>query len=65
MILSRTVTFSRELHYPGDCRDIIGQVVGPTMLGEFYAVAETDYDPAADRTTARLRFATSEEAGSR
>lgn len=31
-----------ELNYPGDCRDIEGQVVGPNWLGEFFVIRETE-----------------------
>lgn len=49
-----------ELHYPGDLRGKIeGQVVGPNLFGEYFVIAETDYDD--NRTTARVRFATSKD----
>jgi hypothetical protein len=47
------------LHYRGDLSGRIeGQVVGPTMAGEWLAVDETSYDPEVGLTTARLRYAT-------
>ena len=48
-------------HYRGDTSSTVGQVVGPTMAGEFLVVDEVDYDAAADRSTARFRYATTED----
>lgn len=51
-----------KLNYPGDLRgQIEGQVVGPNLLGEWFVIAETEYDEASDRTTAKVRYATTED----
>lgn len=51
-----------RLHYRGDLRGRIeGQVVGPNRMGEWFVIAATDYNPDTDRTTARVRFATTED----
>lgn len=41
--------------YPGDCRGILGEVMGPNLLREYLVAVETSYDSAADRT--RVGFA--------
>jgi len=55
---------TRKLHYPGDCSDIAGQVVGPNWLREFYRISAASYDPATDTTTAELTDARKLPAGS-
>lgn len=30
------------LHYPGDTTDVVGQVVGPNWLGEFYVAVDAE-----------------------
>ncbi len=45
----------RHLTYHGDCRDAVGQVMGPNTLNEWLLVVEASYDKRADRT--RLGFA--------
>jgi hypothetical protein len=51
-----------RLHYRGDLTGRIeGQVVGPNLFGELFVIAATEYDPGTDRTTARVRFATTED----
>lgn len=48
-----------RLHYPGDLRGKIeSQVVGPNLLREYFVILETTYDATADKTTARVAFAT-------
>lgn len=51
----------RQLNYPGDCRDIVGQVVGPTLLGQWLTIISADYDAERDVTEATLRPATHAE----
>lgn len=46
------------LTYPGDTRDTVGQLVGPTLAGEILVVDEAVYDPAAHVTRCRFRYAT-------
>lgn len=36
--------------YPGDCRHVVGEVMGPTTLGQHVIATSADYDDAADRT---------------
>lgn len=48
---------TRKLHYPGNCTGIVGQILGPNMIGEWLEVVDATYDPAADITTATLRYA--------
>lgn len=48
-------TAHRELHYRGDIsQEIVGQVVGPTLLGQQLTIIAADYDEATDTTTALL-----------
>lgn len=52
----------KQLHYNGDrTADIVGQLVGPTLLGQVLTIISADYDPATDTTTAHLRPATQPE----
>ena len=55
----------RQLNYPGDCRSIIGQVVGPTLLGQWLTIIATDYDEQANLTTAHVRPSTVKEVENR
>ena len=48
----------RTLHYPGDVRQAVGQLVGPSIFGELFVVDEVAFDEAAGVSTARLRYAT-------
>ena len=41
--------------YPGDCRGILAEVKGPSLLRGYLVAVETSYDSAADRT--RVGFA--------
>lgn len=52
---------TRQLNYPGDCRGIEGQVVGPTLLGQYLTIIAADYFPDRDVTEATLRPSTLEE----
>jgi hypothetical protein len=53
---------ARQLNYHGDrTSDIVGQVVGPTMLGEFLTIYAADYDEAVDMTAAHVRPSTQDE----
>ena len=51
----------RQLNYPGDCRDIVGQVVGPTLLGQWLTIIDARYDVERDVTEATLRPSTQAE----
>lgn len=44
--------------YPGDARSAVGQVVGPTLAGEFLVVDEVSFDEASGTSLARFRYAT-------
>ena len=48
--------WTEPISYPGDVRDIYGQIVGPNLLGEHYVIHETSYDAMTDLTTAGLRI---------
>jgi hypothetical protein len=37
--------------YPGRCEDVVGQRVGPSLLGEFFTAGAAYYDPNTDLTT--------------
>lgn len=46
----------RWLTYPGDCSDVVGQVVGPEMHGAYFTIVTADYDAVVDKTRAGLAF---------
>lgn len=39
---------STWLNYRGDVRSMVGQIVGPNLLGEYLTVVSCEYDEAAD-----------------
>lgn len=45
--------------YPGDCTHIVGEVKGPSTLGQWRVATAADYDPVSDRT--RVTFNVLEE----
>ena len=47
-----------KVTYRGDVTAAVGQMVGPTLAGEWLAIAEATFDPASNTTVARFRFAT-------
>jgi len=52
----------RQLTYNGDrTGDIVGQVVGPTELGQVLTIYAADYDAELDVTVAHLRPSTEPE----
>lgn len=40
--------------YNGECRESVGEVMGPNTMGEYLTVVEALYDP--DSNTTRLGF---------
>ena len=46
---------ARHLTYPGDVRHVVGELKGPTTLGELLTAVTADYD--ADSDTTRVGFA--------
>lgn len=57
--------FERDtLNYPGECVDIIGQVVGPNWLGEHFVITDVtcvcSVETGADTTIAHLEHLTGE-----
>ena len=46
----------RFLNYPGDTRDVIGQIVGPNTMGEHWIAVSADYD--GERTRVGFAIAT-------
>lgn len=48
-------------HYPGDVRQAVGQLMGPTTAGEVLVVDEVTFDVDADRSTARFRYVTADD----
>ena len=46
----------RSLNYPGDTRDVIGQIVGPNVMGERWIAVSADYD--GERTRVGFAIAT-------
>lgn len=46
----------RFLNYPGDTRDVIGQVVGPNTMNEHWIAVSADYD--GERTRVGFAIAT-------
>lgn len=51
----------RTLTYPGDTRSTVGQVVGPTLAGEYLVIDEVEYVAAMDYSRAKLRYATADD----
>jgi hypothetical protein len=47
----------RHATYPGDQSAAVGQVKGPTTMGEYVRIVDADYDPASDRTRLGFTFA--------
>jgi hypothetical protein len=47
--------------YRGDVTAAIGQVMGPTLAGEFLVLDEATFDPATGLTVARFRYARVED----
>lgn len=45
-----------EMHYAGDRRGALWQVMGPNSFRERMTVVEATYDPATDRTTLGLAY---------
>lgn len=43
--------------YPGDCRTIVGEVKGPSLLREYLVAVEAEYDSTADRTRVGFAYA--------
>lgn len=54
---------SRWLNYPGDCSDVVGQVVGPELHGALMTIVTAEYDPATDRTRMGLVFGAKTDTG--
>jgi len=52
-----------RLNYRGDIRHADWAPVGPTPDGRFLVPAMVEYDEAADRTTAYMRTATTQDFG--
>ena len=57
--------FERDtLNYPGECVDIVGQVVGPNWLGEHFVITDVtcvcDVETGAETTVAHLEHLTGE-----
>ena len=48
-------------NYPGDATSTVGQVVGPSALGEWLVVDTAVYDPVADSTRCVFRWAVEAE----
>ncbi|MCU1679226.1 MAG: hypothetical protein JWM93_3984 [Frankiales bacterium] len=53
---------SHRVNFHGDKRDLAepldGQLMGPSLAGEWFAVDHVAYDPDKDLSTAHLRYAT-------
>lgn len=49
-----TFTHSMTLTYNADVRDIIGELKGPNLLGEFFRAVEANYDAETGKT--RVKF---------
>ena len=47
---------NRELHYPGDQRAAVGQVIGPTVFGEYVQIESVEFDSDANQSTAHVRY---------
>lgn len=47
---------ARWLNYPGDCSDVVGQVVGPELHGALMTIVAAQYDAATDQTRVGLVF---------
>ncbi|QOC55754.1 hypothetical protein SEA_ARCHIMEDES_54 [Gordonia phage Archimedes] len=44
-----------HLNYPGDCQDVIGQVVGPDRFGAYYEAVDAVYEMATNSTRVAFR----------
>jgi hypothetical protein len=49
------------LTYPGDTTSTVGQVVGPTLAGEWLVIDDVTFDAEAGKSRAHLRYATEAE----
>jgi hypothetical protein len=47
--------------YRSDVRDTVGQVVGPTLYGEYLVVDEVTYDATEGRSLVKFRNATTQD----
>lgn len=47
---------TRFINYPGDARDVIGQIVGPNTMDEHWIAVSADYD--GERTRVGFAIAT-------
>ena len=52
-----TVPNAGHATYPGDVRDIVGDLKGPNRFGEILVAVTADYDPEADRTRVGFDYA--------
>ncbi len=43
--------------YPGNVEDIVGDVKGPNLLGEYLLAVEAEHDPATDKTRVGFDYA--------
>ena len=51
-----TRTAARWATYAGDHRTMVGQVVGPTTLGDYATAVSAEYDATVDRTRVGFAF---------
>jgi len=49
------------LTYPGDTTSTLGQVVGPTLAGEWLIIDAAHYHADINKTTVWLRYATADD----
>ena len=48
----------RHLTYPGDVTHMVGEVVGPNTLGEYFTAVTAEYDTQTDRTRVGFIYGT-------
>lgn len=48
------MSWNPTLNYPGDCRDVLGQIVGPTDHKEYFTVIKVEFDGSQTKATLAL-----------